>query len=605
MNKPLYKIIMSISTLGSYLFIGGTSLLLALIFAALLGMERLETAREASLLTEVVEVASFGGALAHELQKERGMSAVVIASEGTKFTFELESQRKVTDQKLSEFLTHVGQLDESSELGKAAGLAVTKLGGLKGIREGVTRLNVDTRNVLDTYSSTIASLINIFDSNVAGELTEELGSIANFLRAKESAGIERAVGASAAAAGEFESGAYDTYLRLVLSQGIYLERFAQHASAINSRIIKSLENSSEQRKLDGLRGKMLAQDFEDVVSAEFFETATSRLNLLYAFEQDLMAATTEKLSAIAFGAKRDLYVTFAVCAVALGVVLAAIYSFSSIQCSVMRHVVDAANKMVKGDLSAKLPKAGTNDLSEVIRALAIFRDDMRHNLEAEQSNTERERVNLEMLRQRTREANQRAQRIAADLEHTAMSTEELANSVATSAQSTTQATGHAAHMLEHATRGRDVVGTAIDAMNRISAVAGQINSIVAIIDEIAFQTNLLALNARVEAARAGSAGRGFAVVASEVQQLAARSARAAADVGSLIQDSNKEIENGVSIVTESGEVLSGIANSALELADVIRYLDEISAQQNQAVTAINSATSRLDQEMQQLAAAAA
>ncbi len=605
MNKPLYKIIMSISTLGSYLFIGGTSLLLSLIFATLLGVERLETAREANALTEVVDVSGFGGALAHELQKERGMSAVVVSSEGTKFTSELDSQRKVTDQKLSDFIARVGQLDESSELGKAAGVAVTKLGGLRGIRESVTRLSADTQTVLDTYSSTIASLINIFDTNVSGELSGDLRSIANFLRAKESAGIERAVGASAAAAGGFGTGAYETYLRLILSQEIYLERFAQSSSALNSSIVKSLLNSSEQKELDGLRSKMLAQDFEGATSAEFFDAATSRLNRLYAFEQELMSATTEKLSAIAFGAKRDLYMTFAICVVAFGMVLAAIYSFTSIQSSVMRHVVDAANKMVKGDLSAKLPKAGTNDLSEVIRALAIFRDDMRQNLEAEQSNTERERVNLELLRQRALEANQRAQRIAADLEHTAMSTEELANSVATSVQSTTQATGHAAHMLEHATKGRDVVGTAIDAMNRISAVAGQINSIVAIIDEIAFQTNLLALNARVEAARAGSAGRGFAVVASEVQQLAARSARAAADVSSLIHESNKEIENGVSIVTESGEVLSGIANSALELADVIRYLDEISAQQNQAVTAINSATARLDQEMQQLATAAA
>lgn len=156
-------------------------------------------------------------------------------------------------------------------------------------------------------------------------------------------------------------------------------------------------------------------------------------------------------------------------------------------------------------------------------------------------------------------------------------------------------------MQEKATHGKAVVGHAVEAMNRISAAAGQISSIVSIIDEIAFQTNLLALNARVEAARAGAAGRGFAVVAAEVQQLAARSARAAADVGMLIHQSSTEITSGVKIVEASGETLNGIASSAVELAEVIKSLNDMTEQQNQAVEAINSATARLDQEMQNLA----
>ncbi len=66
----------------------------------------------------------------------------------------------------------------------------------------------------------------------------------------------------------------------------------------------------------------------------------------------------------------------------------------------------------------------------------------------------------------------------------------------------------------------------------------------------------------MEAARAGEQGRGFAVVAGEVRNLASRSANAAKEIKSLIEDSVSRVDTGSVLVESAGETMNDIVNAS-------------------------------------------
>jgi methyl-accepting chemotaxis protein len=196
----------------------------------------------------------------------------------------------------------------------------------------------------------------------------------------------------------------------------------------------------------------------------------------------------------------------------------------------------------------------------------------------------------------------RTEEQASSLEETASSMEEMTTTVKQNADNAAQANQLAVAARDQAEQGGAVVGKAVDAMSGINESAKKIADIIGVIDEIAFQTNLLALNAAVEAARAGEQGRGFAVVASEVRSLAGRSATAAKEIKSLIEDSVKRVEDGSGLVTQSGRTLGEIVTSVKKVSDIVAEIAAASREQSSGIEQVNRAVVQMDELTQQNAA---
>ncbi|MGJ8682719.1 methyl-accepting chemotaxis protein [Paraglaciecola sp.] len=196
----------------------------------------------------------------------------------------------------------------------------------------------------------------------------------------------------------------------------------------------------------------------------------------------------------------------------------------------------------------------------------------------------------------------RTEQQASSLEETASSMEELTGTVRLNAENANQANGLASEASTVAIDGGELIQQVVETMTSINESAQKISDIIGVIDGIAFQTNILALNAAVEAARAGEQGRGFAVVASEVRTLAQRSANAAKDIKELISDSVTKIENGNSLVNQSGETMGNIVTSIKRVNDIMSEIAAASAEQASGIDEVGKAVTQMDEVTQQNAA---
>lgn len=594
------------------------------------------------------------GNLIHELQKERGMSAGFIASNGQKFQMDLPEQQDRTDDQLQSLKTYLDQ-NRFPQLSDDIEGIHDELDRLSSQREQIRQQRLNLKRTTQYYTSIISSMLDL-SSRVPTvtdhpEVAVNLAAAVNLSRTKEAAGLERAVLNAILSQGEFSGGLHEKWIRLLTRQKNHRDEFLRLSSQSLSENYQGALSKQVQEQVENIRANLRQVRKKNTETFQFspeewWKASTQRIDKLRQAEENVYQSIENDVQTIRAGAFWNLIGNGSLVGISLLLTLVISYLVGGFLLSGIRKLTNRFVRMAQGDLdvetvdinsTCELGELGDRfdemlsslkklrDQAEAIADLDLTHDSLDESIQGDLGEAFETMVDRlsEFIRKlnsmaedletvgnqvsdASNELNRASQSLAegaeeasSSLQETSSSVEEMTSMVEQSSENAQDARTIAREASETAQDGQEQIHEMANIVEQINNDSEKIAETIDIIDDIAFQTNLLALNAAVEAANAGEHGSGFAVVADEVRELAQRSAQAAEEISELIDSSVDRTEKGVEEAKNSQEVLDEILENVDSVDKHIGDIASASQEQSSGIQQINQAVTELEEVVEQ------
>jgi len=573
---------------------------IAVLYFSLVGINEkvtlLKDVNDSEVLTTLAVKMS---AFIHETQKERGMTAGYIGSNGKSFSGAdgLPAQRKLTDSKIKDLIKYIDKTNInkfSTEFKERLAAGKKHMEQYESIRKRVTDLTISSSDAIGFYSeqnSLLLEVIRYIAVNVPTvEIRTQLNAYNNFLRGKERAGIERAVLSNAFAMDKMGFDTFKIFNNLVVNQDVYFEVFMADANseqqAYFSNTLSGPAVNEVQRMRDIAFSRVGQDSLGSIDPAYWFSQMTIKINLMLDIELKLAAdfdtAVAEHRSSAIIG--MILFIVFVIALVIVLVILS-IYVIVKVT-KPIEKLKKVVSEVAKGDLTVNFTNSSTGPpevANDELGDLTLSLIDMKRNLKevissiVEGSNdltvSSSELLEVSVgLASEASASTEKAGTVAAAAEELNANSSSVSDGMNQSsenlngvASASEEMSATISQIVQNTEKAMAITSEAVKQSKDVSILmkdlgdsANDIGKVTETITSISDQTNLLALNATIEAARAGAAGKGFAVVASEIKELAKQTAEATEDIRIKIDRIQTSTTNSITDINKITEIVQQV-----------------------------------------------
>jgi len=269
-------------------------------------------------LTKVVVLSTKIGALVHETQKERGLTAGYLGSKGENFNSELLNQRALTNKRKEDFENYLSRFsyeNYSDEFSSKLQESFQQLEHIDSIRNKVTSFDITTPEAISYYTKANTFLLNIvssitkLSSNV--NVSQDITSYMSFLLSKERAGIERAVGANTFVRDNFARGMKVKFITLIAEQNAYMDSFIKVSDSSSVDYYKTTVEGFAVDEVVKMRDVLLNSSSNNnfgIKAVYWFDQITKKIEFLKNVEDHLSEKLVNSIDIELHMAQKDMMI---------------------------------------------------------------------------------------------------------------------------------------------------------------------------------------------------------------------------------------------------------------------------------------------------------